>query len=160
MSGRKAGPVVSDSRVSMFKKKRKFIIAGAVIFLAIAYLGFTGYQNAKAFDYKVSEFLLQGEPIRSQTIRVSGLVTPGSVEQTASDMTLRFTVSEGGQTLPVVYRGDVPDTFKPGGEIVIVGKLNAASGVFEAKTLMPKCPTRYVPLSKASPTKDISSWQT
>lgn len=160
MSGNKADVGIPGSRVSMFKKKRKFIIAGAVIFLAIGYLGLTGYQNAKAFDYKVSEFMQQGEPIRSQTIRVSGQITPGSIQQTAGDMTLRFTVSEGGQTLPVVYRGDVPDTFKPGGEIVIVGKLNAASGVFEAKTLMPKCPTRYVPTSKAPPTKDISSWQT
>lgn len=145
--------------MNVFKKKRKFIIAGAIIFIAIGYLGVVGYQNAKAFDYSVSEFQKQGEPIRSQTIRISGQVVPGTVEQKSSDLTLRFSISEGGQTLPVVYRGDVPDTFKPGGEIVIVGKLNS-SGTFEAKTLMPKCPTRYVPVSKLLPIKDISSWQT
>ncbi|MBI2853163.1 MAG: cytochrome c maturation protein CcmE [Chloroflexi bacterium] len=143
----------------MIRKKRKFVIAGAIIFLAIGYLGITGYQNAKTFDYTVSEFQKADEAIRTQMVKVSGEVVPGTVQQTPGDFTLKFTVAEGGTSLPVVYRGDVPDTFKPGGAIVIVGKLNSI-GVFEAKTLMPKCPTRYVPVGKAPPTKDISSWQT
>lgn len=143
----------------MFKKKRKFIIAGSVIVLAIGYLSLVGYQNAKAFDYTVSEFQTAAQATRSQTIKLSGEVVPGSIEQKGGDFTLKFKISEGGQTLPVVYRGEVPDTFKPGGQVIVVGRLNP-SGVFEAKTLMPKCPTRYVPTTKALPTKDTNLWRT
>lgn len=142
----------------MLKKKRKFIIAGVIVFLAIGYLGLVGYQNSKAFDYTVSQLRKQGNSVNSQAVRVSGQVIPGSIEQKSGDLTLKFTIAEGGQNLPVVYRGVVPDTFKAGVEIIIIGSLDAG-GTFQAKTLMPKCPSRYVPIGKASLTKENNSWQ-
>jgi cytochrome c-type biogenesis protein CcmE len=40
------------------------------------------------------------------------------------------------------YRGVVPDTFKPGGEVVATGKLGA-NGLLQAETIMAKCPSKY-----------------
>jgi cytochrome c-type biogenesis protein CcmE len=40
------------------------------------------------------------------------------------------------------YRGLVPDTFKPGGEVVATGKI-ADDGTLVAETIMAKCPSKY-----------------
>ena len=58
---------------------------------------------------------------------------------------LRFHVSDigGGKSVPVVYRGSVPDQFKLGRDVVVNGRY--ANGVFVAKpdTLVTKCPSKY-----------------
>ena len=48
-------------------------------------------------------------------------------------------------TVPVVYKGTVPDAFKAGGDIVVDGRY--ANGVFTAipGTLITKCPSKYAP---------------
>jgi cytochrome c-type biogenesis protein CcmE len=52
---------------------------------------------------------------------------------------------DGGESLPVIYQGVVPDTFKVGNEVVVEGTLKS-NGIFQAYTLMPKCPSKYEPL--------------
>ena len=47
-----------------------------------------------------------------------------------------------GKTLLVVYRGQVPDTFKAGAEVIVEGGMSP-EGRFKAKTLMTKCPSKY-----------------
>ena len=49
---------------------------------------------------------------------------------------------DAGLTLPVVYKGAVPDTFKAGAEVIVEGGLQP-DGRFMAKTLMTKCPSKY-----------------
>jgi cytochrome c-type biogenesis protein CcmE len=52
----------------------------------------------------------------------------------------------------VEYRGAVPDTFKPGAEVIVEGRFNKQSGVFSASTLITKCPSKYEKMSaEASP---------
>jgi cytochrome c-type biogenesis protein CcmE len=58
---------------------------------------------------------------------------------------LRFVVRDvkGTETVPVVYRGTVPDQFKRGRDVVVSGRY--AHGVFVAKkdSLVTKCPSKY-----------------
>lgn len=140
------------------KKKRKFIIGGLILFMAIAYLGFMGFRSSASYYFTVSELMAQGKIPQTQVIRVHGTVLAGSVEQRSSDLSLNFTVTEGGKNLPVVYRGVVPDTFRPDGDIVVEGTLGAG-GVFQAKILMPKCPSKYEPVGMIPPVKGSTSWQ-
>jgi cytochrome c-type biogenesis protein CcmE len=48
-------------------------------------------------------------------------------------------------TVPVVYKGSVPDLFKTGRDVVVDGRLR--NGVFVAVpgTLVTKCPSKYQP---------------
>ncbi len=127
-------------------RKKKFVIGGIIVVLAIGYLGFIGFQSAATYYYEVGELLAQGGSIYDENVRVNGQVAPGSVEQEAQGTILRFTIIdvEGEESLPVFYQGVVPDTFKVGNEVVVEGQLNS-DGIFQADTLMPKCPSRYVP---------------
>jgi cytochrome c-type biogenesis protein CcmE len=60
---------------------------------------------------------------------------------------LRFKVGDigGTKTVPVVYRGSVPDQFKLGRHVVVNGRY--AHGTFVAKrdSLVTKCPSKYAP---------------
>ena len=60
---------------------------------------------------------------------------------------LRFELRDvkGTTTVPVVYKGSVPDLFRSGRDVVVDGKLR--NGVFVAvpNTLVTKCPSKYQP---------------
>ncbi len=114
------------------------------MFAAIGYLIFMGIAGASTYSYRVSDLMEQGSSIHGENIRVNGQVAPGSVQQEATERTLRFTISEGEESLPVFYQGVVPDSFKVGNDVVVEGYLDS-SGIFQAHTLMPKCPSKYVP---------------
>jgi cytochrome c-type biogenesis protein CcmE len=60
---------------------------------------------------------------------------------------LRFRLRDvnGTATIPVVYKGSVPDLFRTGRDVVVDGRVR--SGVFVAVpgTLVTKCPSKYSP---------------
>ncbi len=125
-------------------RKKRFLIGGITVFLAIGYLVFMGFQDSVTYYYTVSELMEQGSSIYDENVRVKGQVAPGSVEQEATGRILRFTIIDGEESLSVTYQGAVPDTFKVGAEVIVEGQFNS-NGIFQAHTLMPKCPSRYVP---------------
>lgn len=125
------------------KHRWKLLVAVLVIVLALGYLGYKGFTSAASYYYTVEEFTAQEGTFVNESVRVTGLVAPGSIEQ--KGLSLKFDVTDGQQSLPVVYEGAVPDSFKAGGEITIEGQLNS-EGTFVAKTLMPKCPSKYAPV--------------
>ncbi len=125
-------------------RKKRFLIGGITVFLALGYLVFMGFQDSVTYYYTVSELMEQGSSIYDENVRVKGQVAPGSVEQEATGRILRFTIIDGEESLSVTYQGAVPDTFKVGAEVIVEGQFNS-NGIFQAHTLMPKCPSRYVP---------------
>jgi cytochrome c-type biogenesis protein CcmE len=55
---------------------------------------------------------------------------------------LWFTLTEGDKSIPIHYRGAVPDAFKEGMEVVVDGRMQD-SGTFEGRELIVKCPSKY-----------------
>jgi len=129
----------------VFKKKR-FILGGLIIVLAISYLGYTGFKSSATYYYTVSEFTEQRGAVNGENVRVNGQVVDGSIEKNITERTLRFNIIdlEGKDSLSVVYQGIVPDAFKAGREVVVEGNL-ISSGVFEANNILTKCPSKYEP---------------
>ncbi len=127
-------------------RKKKFLIGGIILFLAIGYLGFMGFSSSATYYYEVNELLARGSSVYGENVRVNGQVVPGSVEPEAQGRILRFTMIdiEGKESLPVVFQGVAPDSFKDDAEVVAEGQLNP-DGVFQANTILAKCPSRYVP---------------
>lgn len=127
-------------------KKKRFLIAGLILLLAVGYLGYTSFSSASTYYYTVNELAARGSSVYGETVRVSGQVVAGSVQSEAQGRMLKFNmVDVGGQeSRPVVYQGVVPDTFKEGADVVVEGQLSS-DGVFQARTLMAKCPSKYKP---------------
>ena len=64
-----------------------------------------------------------------------------------SDAGLRFTLRDidGTATVPVVYRGAVPDLFETGRHVYLRGELRNGVFVGEKDSLVTKCPSKYEP---------------
>ena len=56
----------------------------------------------------------------------------------------------GTSTVPVVYRGTVPELFKPGRHILVRGELRNGVFVAERDSMVTKCPSKYVPKDSSS----------
>ena len=120
----------------------KLGLAAAVVALAVAFLIYNGLRSASVYYLTVSELMAKGTAAYEQPARVAGTVKPGSIERLNGGLAVRFTLEDQSGTMPVEYRGVVPDIFGDKIEVVVEGRY-AAQGVFEAKTLLAKCPSRF-----------------
>jgi cytochrome c-type biogenesis protein CcmE len=88
---------------------------------------------------------------RSGEVALVGKVTgrPSGDAHAAQGLRFRLRDVEGSTSVPVVYRGSVPDLFKVGREVRVEGRLQ--SGLFVAKrdSLRTKCPSKYTPAKRA-----------
>ncbi len=124
-------------------RRKRFLIVGLVVAIALGYLGFTAFQGASMYYLTVDELLARNDAAYGEKVRLMGKVEEGSVVTNSEANTLRFAVtSEDGASLPVVYSGIVPDAFKQGADVVVEGSL-APAGTFEADSLLVKCPSKY-----------------
>jgi cytochrome c-type biogenesis protein CcmE len=65
----------------------------------------------------------------------------------AAGLHFRLRDRNGTASVPVVYKGSVPDLFKTGREVVVDGKLQGGVFVAVPDTLVTKCPSKYAPKS-------------
>ena len=79
-------------------------------------------------------------------VSVAGLVLkPVTGDSHGAGLHFRLRDVKGTATVPVVYKGSVPDLFRAGRDIVVQGHMR--NGVFVAipGTLVTKCPSKYTP---------------
>lgn len=124
------------------KKKIKPVIVSCVIFLVIGYLIYAGLRDTMTYYLTVSEVLASTTEVGNEPIRVVGVVSPSSVQWDPKDLKLSFTLKEKDSSIEVDYQGVVPDSFKPGIEVVLEG-IYSGNGQFKATTIMPKCASKY-----------------
>lgn len=141
-------PTTTHSRRSPWKR-RKFLIGGLVLVLAFGLLIYQGIASSGMYYLTVQEYRALDAQAAAQQVRIGGKVEEGSVNWEPKTMTLRFVVADDapeGSKMAVLYRGVVPDSFKPGAEVVLEGKASPAGDLFEAKTLLTKCASKYLPI--------------
>ena len=95
-------------------------------------------------------------PAAGRLFRLGGLVEQGSVKKDGQEV--RFIVTDLKQTLPVVYRGLLPDLFREGQGVVAEGTLGA-DGVFAAREVLAKHDEKYMPPEVAKALKESGRWQ-
>ena len=123
------------------KNRKKLIIGGIIIAIAVVGIGYAVFMGSDNYYYEVGEFLDQSETLTSKTVKVHGEV---SADLTIEDFVFNFTLLDatGRQdSLPVVYSGQVPNTFEAGRLAVVEGKLDA-DGVFQATEIVTKCSSK------------------
>jgi cytochrome c-type biogenesis protein CcmE len=125
-------------------KKKRFIIVGVIALAALVYIVITAFQHGTTRYYTVSTILEQSASVAGETVRVSGGLSTITQGAGTGASRWQFVLSESGKDLPVVYQGIVPDAFKVGNELMVEGRLDPA-GVFQAQTIITKCPSKYEP---------------
>lgn len=123
-------------------------LAGVVILVAVGYLIFANTQANASYDMTVSQLHQCSSSCTSQSVRVEGTVQRGSIQRSDATQRLSFVISDGHQSLSVVYTGVVPDIFNAGIQVVVEGHYSS-QGPFQASTLLTKCPSKF---TAATPT--------
>ena len=123
------------------KGKRKLILITVLAMSVIGYLVYAGVRDTMVYYLTVSELVQQGLQSSNGGVRVGGKVVEGSIIWDPKGLRLRFIMRDDRATLPVVYQGVVPDSFKQGRKVIIEGIY--ADGLFTASQIMPTCPSRY-----------------
>ena len=129
----------------MDSSRIKFILIGLGIAATMVFMLVVATQKSDggfAYYVSVKEFTEKGEP--KGRFRVNGKVQPGTIERLSDGRQVKFTIKDkdGAATLPVDFAGIIPDTFVDDADVVVEGN-RRADGVFEATTLLAKCPSKY-----------------
>jgi len=129
----------------MKSRHKKLLAIGlslAGIGVAVA-LVLNAFQNNLVFFFSPTQ-VMKGEAPVDRTFRIGGMVEEGSVRREADGLTVRFVVTDTAQTIPVVYKGVLPDLFKEGKGVVAEGKLGK-DGLFTATQVLAKHDENYMP---------------
>ncbi|MDX1513663.1 MAG: cytochrome c maturation protein CcmE [Gammaproteobacteria bacterium] len=85
-----------------------------------------------------------GEAPAGRTLRVGGLVVPGSIQRDGESLEVSFDLTDNSEVLTVRYTGILPDLFREGQGIVAIGAMNA-DGSFFAEQVLAKHDEKYMP---------------
>lgn len=120
-----------------------YVVAFALVAVGVGYLVVSGVSQEKMYFLNVREALAMPAGQVHQA-RLFGLVLAEGLERPASGLGANFMLQDKddpSQRVAVRYLGAVPDTFKPGVEVIVEGTLSDTT--LDATVLMTKCPSKY-----------------
>lgn len=129
----------------MVRARTKFIGGGILV------LGTAGYLMASAIGETAMYYLTPGElaaKVQADStffdtgVKMGARVVPGTIQRDPGGRSVSFSVTDGSRTIPVTYRGVIPDTFTDSVDVVVEGRYHR-DGTFVATTLLAKCASRY-----------------
>lgn len=136
----KIGKQVQDGGLPV-KKRTKLLVGVGLIVVALAVLMALGFSQSKMYFVTLDELLRQPAARTGQQLRVNGKLIGSSVGFDPDKVLLKFTLTDGKQSLPVVYKGVRPGSFEDGTEVLVEGRFQ--DGTFHAENVLTKCPSKY-----------------
>ena len=134
-----------------------FIAAGvAALGVAVA-LVLSAFEENLVFFFTPTQVVANEAP-QGRAFRVGGMVEEGSVKRAADGLTVTFVVTDTVKSLPVVYKGILPDLFREGKGVVTQGSLTP-DGVFVEKEVLAKHDENYMPPEAAEALKKAKAGQ-
>lgn len=124
-------------------KRALAIGVGLTALAAATALVLNAFQSNLVFFFSPSQIAANEAP-RDRAFRVGGLVESGSLQRESDGLTVRFVVTDTAKTVPVVYKGMLPDLFQEGKGVVAQGKLGS-DGQFRADQVLAKHDENYMP---------------
>ena len=116
----------------------RWALPSLVVAACVGYLIYTASGGSAEYYLTVGE-------LRSHTgggdVRVAGVVE-NDVLKSDGGLHVTFTEKDATAAVPVDYTGTLPDIFKPGITVVAEGRLGK-DGVFHARAVLAKCPSRF-----------------
>jgi len=124
-------------------KRIGIIVVGLAGLTLAAFLVLGAFRENLVFFFSPTQVVAKEAPV-DRTFRIGGLVQDGTLKRDADGLTVRFTVTDTGASIPVVYKGILPDLFKEGRGCVAQGRIGP-DGVFQAEQVLAKHDENYMP---------------
>jgi cytochrome c-type biogenesis protein CcmE len=138
------------------KRRRLYMVLGGMVLLsAAAALVLTALDENLSYFYDPSN-IAKAPPGRA--IRLGGLVEEDSVARQADGVTVTFRITDRANSIPVTYKGLLPDLFREGQGVITEGTLSPG-GVFVAREVLAKHDETYMPREVADALKKSGQWK-
>lgn len=121
--------------------RAKWIAGISLVVAAIGGLAAWAFLSPGALAYYKSPTEIAAGRAVDGTVRVGGRLVDGTLDRDGS--LVRFTVTDGKNAVPVVFRGEVPDTLKEGTDVIAEGRIT--DGTMRATRIQAKCSSKFVP---------------
>jgi cytochrome c-type biogenesis protein CcmE len=142
----------------MTRKQRRLSLIGtaaAVLAVALA-LVLNALRDSIVFFNSPTD-LVEKHVKPGQRMRIGGLVKEGTLAR-GDNLAVRFEITDGTTTVPVNYRGLLPDLFREGQGVVAEGALDG-TGSFRADSVLAKHDENYMPKEVADALKKQGHWK-
>lgn len=141
---------------SLKKRRRVQVILVTVVALVMA-TGLIGYGMRDGINFfRAPSQIIAEPPSPNEVFRIGGLVEEGSIVR-GQGTTVKFLVTDGGATVPVVFSGVLPDLFSENQGMVGTGRY--VNGVFEASEILAKHDEEYMPAEVVDALKEQGVYQ-
>lgn len=139
------------------KKRRRIQVILVAVFALVASTALIGWalQDGINFFRSPSEVIAE-PPEPTEVFRIGGLVAEGSIQRGQGE-TVRFVVTDGGESVPVAFTGVLPDLFSENQGMVGTGRY--VNGVFEATEILAKHDETYMPKEVMDALKEQGVYQ-
>ena len=136
---------------SLKKQRRIQVIALAAVALILS-TALIGYAMRDGINFfRAPSQVMAEPPPPTEVFRIGGLVEEGSIVRGQGEE-VRFVVTDGGASVPVVFSGVLPDLFSENEGMVGTGRY--VNGVFEATEILAKHDETYMPNEVMEALKD------
>ncbi|WP_077928009.1 cytochrome c maturation protein CcmE [Wohlfahrtiimonas populi] len=127
------------------KQKQRGIIVVALVVITLAAIGLLIYASRSELNYYYSPIeVKEGKAPLERSIRIGGLVAPGSVVKSTETIDIAFDIMDGKDRVRVTYDKMLPDLFREGQGVIATGLLKDQDN-FVATEILAKHDETYMP---------------
>lgn len=143
----------------MTRRRRRlyFILSGMAMLGIATALMLNAFRDNLVFFHSPSEVAEKGISAERR-FRLGGLVEENSVVKGNDGVTILFRITDTAASVPVRFRGLLPDLFREGQGVVADGSLDG-DGTFVATEILAKHDETYMPPEVAEALKKAGQWQ-
>ncbi|MEO3428015.1 cytochrome c maturation protein CcmE [Pelagibius sp. CAU 1746] len=143
----------------MTRKRRRLyiVVAALLVFGGATALVLTALDDNLDLFQSPSQ-IAASPPPPERGIRLGGLVEEGTVLKSTDGLSVTFRITDGAQSVPVSYRGILPDLFREGQGVITVGNMGT-DGTFLAREVLAKHDENYLPREVVDALKESGQWQ-
>ena len=123
-----------------------FLVAGA----AFAIIAASSMNKNLVYYWTPSDLFLNGDKAYGATIRLGGMVTPGTIKNHSGVSGIEFDVHDGAKSVHVKSKGVPPQMFRENIGVVVEGTMNR-DGYFHSSRLMVSHNNEYKAPEKGHP---------
>lgn len=127
------------------KQKQRAIIVVALVAVTLAAIGLLIYASRSELNYYYSPIeVKEGKAPLERSIRLGGLVAPGSIVKSTEKIDIAFDIMDGQDRVRVTYDKMLPDLFREGQGVIATGFLTD-NNTFTATEILAKHDETYMP---------------
>ncbi len=124
------------------RRRLYLVLALLVAGGALGWLAFGNIGENLVYFWEPTQLHQAGDKAIGATIRLGGVVKPGTLQWRPEEQDLRFVVTDGQEEVTVHARGAPPQMMREGIGVVVEGTMTR-SGIFESDQLMVKHSNEY-----------------